>query len=72
MAKVMKCDRCGKIYEVENSNIGIVVQHATGSRVCYYDLCPGCAEHFRFDFMGSENNENERRINDENMGRKRS
>lgn len=59
MAKVMKCDRCGKIYEVENCNICIVVQHATGSKICNYDLCPDCAEHFRFDFMGSENNENE-------------
>lgn len=64
MAKVMKCDRCGKIYEVENSNIEIVVQHATGSRVCYYDLCPDCAEHF-LNFMGFENNENERGMENE-------
>ena len=42
-----------------------VVQHAAGFKVCDYDLCPGCAEHFRFDFMRSENNENERRINNE-------
>lgn len=58
MAKVMKCDRCGKNYEIENSNICIVVQHATGSKLCNYDLCSGCAEHF-LDFMGSENNESE-------------
>lgn len=59
MASVMRCDRCGKIYERTNCNIRIAVQHVTGSNVCYYDLCPDCVEHFRFDFMGTENNENE-------------
>lgn len=59
MARVMRCDRCGKIYEIENCNIKIVVQHVTGSNVCRYDLCRDCAEHFRFDFMRSENNETE-------------
>ena len=66
MASVMKCDRCGKIYEIEKCNIRIIVRYATtGSTVCYYDLCPDCVDRFRFDFMGSENNENERRMNDE-------
>ena len=59
MARVMRCDRCGKIYEIENCNIKIVVQYVTGSNVCRYDLCPDCVEHFRFDFMRSENNETE-------------
>ena len=65
MATVRRCDRCGKIYEVENRNMRITVHYVNGSNVCYYDLCPDCVEHFRFDFMGSENNENERRMNDE-------
>ena len=59
MANVKRCDRCGKIYERKNCNIRIEVRHATGSLVCDYDLCPDCVEHFRFDFMGSENNETE-------------
>lgn len=65
MASVMRCDRCKKIYERANCNMRIVVQHATGSNVRYYDLCPDCVEHFRFDFMGSENNETEEDVENE-------
>ena len=71
MASVMKCDRCGKIYEIEKCNIRIIVRYATtGSTVCYYDLCPDCVDRFH-EFLGNkqtsekENNQTaDRRVGD--------
>lgn len=42
MAKVCKCDKCGKINDLQNSYI--VEFWCVNYKNCKFDLCPECAD----------------------------
>ena len=55
MSEVMKCDRCGKIYEKERENIRILETQVCGQQLNKFDLCPDCVKFFH-SFMDSGQN----------------
>lgn len=60
MSRALKCDICGKLYELDKRNMhqipghigvsdvysSIVLATAGGNQQCYWDVCDECADEF--------------------------
>lgn len=55
MSEVMKCNRCGAIYEKEYENVRILETRVCGQKLNEFDLCPDCVKDFH-SFMDSGQN----------------
>lgn len=55
MAKVKKCDRCGKYYDSNTSVVnGVALSTISGRFVEFKDLCDSCISEFKIFMKGTD------------------